>query len=617
MAVVTVLTGGNYSKACFAVLIGFVCKGVGVLVFVMRVLLRFPINRTNFGFTDQIGFSVETVGVATFSCIVVFIRASQAAAEALIYTCVVRNACIVGIVRRGYGTVTAVVSIDTCRVSASATVNFNVTVACAIVGETIVFYTESIMRGSELSLIKSAAFRANSSSKCTLCTIGCSFNQYTKVVTRTMQAIDFSSCFQLGQREIDGSTVAGAVETNTVYVCFARLEIVGKVELAIACTVIVITALDQLILYQLIKSYVCITRGITLNDVGCRNFRSEGIIIVVGAFVIFQNCLFGFAGNFIVTLGALNSNNGNAILNGYLNITIVVVAISFFSCATVFFLSGQISDQGCLFCTRTSVFGYVNNTRNCKSTVLTCVKLGFFVVVESVGAKLDSEILSARTTVNLNVMVVTADVPIGIEEGIVGMIRTIGFRTVIAILTSDHYGNTCFTVLVCFVCKGVGVFEYVMCSLLRFPATCSNFNFANDVAFGVVAVGIAAFSYIIVITCTSDAASGTLIYLYGVSVSGIICVCITGNVVVSTVIGVGPSTLTATTAVNFNIAVACTVIGKIVVCYTVCTVAVICPFTCVITVATSFFNNNTCFTVLVVFIQECEGVIDCVVTTVL
>jgi hypothetical protein len=113
ITIIAILTSGNYGNTCFAVLIGFVCKGVGVLVFVVRVVLRSPAGGSNFNVSDGVGIGVVTVGVATFSYIIVLICAIQATLGARIELLVVRNAGIIGVVRRGYVTSTAT-SVYTC-----------------------------------------------------------------------------------------------------------------------------------------------------------------------------------------------------------------------------------------------------------------------------------------------------------------------------------------------------------------------------------------------------------------------------------------------------------------------------------------------------------------------
>ena len=100
--VIAVLAGGDYGNACFAGLICFICKGVGVLVFVMRVVLRSPTTRADLNVSDCKAFGVVAVGVTAFPYVVVLTCALQATLGALVFFDVVNNTCIVGVVRRGY-----------------------------------------------------------------------------------------------------------------------------------------------------------------------------------------------------------------------------------------------------------------------------------------------------------------------------------------------------------------------------------------------------------------------------------------------------------------------------------------------------------------------------------
>ena len=112
--VVTILTSGDYSNTRCTSLVCFVGKGVLVLVFVVRVDLRSPTTRTNFNVSDGIGGGVVTVGVATFSCIVVFIYTVQTALGTFITLYVVRNACIIDVVCSRYVATGATVYICAC-----------------------------------------------------------------------------------------------------------------------------------------------------------------------------------------------------------------------------------------------------------------------------------------------------------------------------------------------------------------------------------------------------------------------------------------------------------------------------------------------------------------------
>ena len=190
-------------------------------------------------------------------------------------------------------------------------------------------------------------------------------------------------------------------------------------------------------------------------------------------------------------------------------------------------------------------------------------------------------------------------------------------RTVIAILTGGHYGNTCFTILVGFVLEGVGVLVFVMFTRLRFPACSANLGLTDRIAFGVVTVGIAALSYVVVIACTLQSAGRTFIYLNAVFKSCFVGVGIRRNIIVSAVMGVRPALLTASTAINLKITVARAILGEIVVCYTASVMAIIRPFAYVVAITADFFYGNTCFTVLVCFIQECVGVLIFVVSVIM
>ena len=190
--IITILTSGNYGNTCFAVLICFICKGVGVLVFVVRVLLRSPTAGTDFYATDRVAFGGITVGVAAFSYIVIVTCTCQTTSGALVYFNIVRNTRFIDVSRTGYVIMTTVISINTGVFSTSAAVNLKIAIACAILAEIVISDATGVMIVFDLHLIKSAAFRTKSSIEYAIGTTGCTFHQCRKVVDRIVLAIGFN-----------------------------------------------------------------------------------------------------------------------------------------------------------------------------------------------------------------------------------------------------------------------------------------------------------------------------------------------------------------------------------------------------------------------------------------
>ena len=186
------------------------------------------------------------------------------------------------------------------------------------------------------------------------------------------------------------------------------------------------------------------------------------------------------------------------------------------------------------------------------------------------------------------------------------MTCVIAFTVVVAILTSGNYGNTCFTVLVGFVCKGVGVLVFVTCLIMRLPFTGADFGSTDYISFGVVTVDAASFLLAIVVLCTGQATSGARVNINVMPYACLIHVNRTGYLIVCAVTSIAAYFLAARTTKNFQITAACAILGEVIVFGAECGVVSIVVFVAVIAVLTSGDYGKACFTGLVSFI--CKGV---------
>ena len=176
-----------------------------------------------------------------------------------------------------------------------------------------------------------------------------------------------------------------------------------------------------------------------------------------------------------------------------------------------------------------------------------------------------------------------------------------------AVLTSSHYRDTCFTVLVCFIGKDVGVLVIVACCIVRFPFTGTDFGSTDRISFGVVTVDVAIIFFLaIVITCTGQTTSGALVNSNVMPISCVICVNGIRYLTTCTVVFIAAYFLAARTTINFEITVACAILGEVIVFAAESCVMRVIAFAVVIAILTSGNYGKACFTGLVSFI--CKGV---------
>ena len=175
-----------------------------------------------------------------------------------------------------------------------------------------------------------------------------------------------------------------------------------------------------------------------------------------------------------------------------------------------------------------------------------------------------------------------------------------------AVLTSSHYRDTCFAVLVCFIGKDVGVLIIVACCIVRFPFTSADFGSTDRISFGVVTVDVTTFFLVVVIMCTGQTTSGTLINSNVMPIARVICVDRAGYLIVSAVTSVAAYFLATRTTINIQVTTACAILSEVIVFGAECGVVSVIAFAVVIAILTSGDYGNTCFTGLIGFI--CKGV---------
>ena len=144
------------------------------------------------------------------------------------------------------------------------------------------------------------------------------------------------------------------------------------------------------------------------------------------------------------------------------------------------------------------------------------------------------------------------------------VMRVVAFVAVIAILANGGYSNTIFAVLICFICIYVSVLVFMIGAYVRFFDVRNNLLIPHLECVVVIAILFASFVYIIVIAGTNQTAGTAYVCFNIVENSGFIGVGVTGYMAVCTIARFVAYSISARTAIDTNIAVACTILGEVV-----------------------------------------------------